>query len=356
MAKPSFKGRLSAPPVTPTKATAIDKFAAVDKLLGEDAEGHNEATAVVVPIHKPAFDHQNPDLGEGPFRDWCIANSYTPGAVKVLQLNTIFQSPFNPRHFYRKESIASLAINLSAQPQQQPIHVSPNYAKPGTYFVHDGGRRCRALREIQKTDVKAIIVDVPQGRESYKLGYDLNTTQATQTVFDNAVIWTRLLGEGAYESQAALAEDLGVDRSLISMTLPIAELPEDLIERMLGHVELFGANTAYAVARYLRKRGSNSASRLIARIIDEQLTVKRVREIVDETESPRGGANERKKYQNNIDFSLPTGAKIGSMRTYGDDQLTIALKGLPKDLRDALHGRFQEIVDEESAKLPPEAA
>ena len=121
-------------------------------------------------------------------------------------------SPFNPRHFYLKASIAELAVNLAKQGQQQAIHVIPDYENPGTYFVSDGGRRVRALKEANKETVKAIVIDLPIGIESYKLGYDLNVQRDSQTVFDNAVVWKRFLEEKHFQSQRELAEHLGPRR------------------------------------------------------------------------------------------------------------------------------------------------
>lgn len=110
------------------------------------------------------------------------------GKSLELPLKAIKPSRFNPRHFYLKSSIAELAVNLAKQGQQQAIHVIPDYENPGTFFVSNGGRRVRAPKEANKESVKAIVVDLPIGIESYKLGYDLNVQRDSQTVSDNAIV------------------------------------------------------------------------------------------------------------------------------------------------------------------------
>ncbi|MCW0134285.1 ParB/RepB/Spo0J family partition protein, partial [Burkholderia pseudomallei] len=138
--------------------------------------------APILPLH-PSLFQPPPSLASRP------ANRSAPDQMIVLSLSAIKHSPFNPRHFYLKSSIAELAVNLAKQGQQQAIHVIPDYDNPGTYFVSDGGRRVRALKEANKDSVKAIVIDVPIGIQSYKLGYDLNVQRDSQTVFDNAVVW-----------------------------------------------------------------------------------------------------------------------------------------------------------------------
>ncbi|BCQ29983.1 MULTISPECIES: ParB/RepB/Spo0J family partition protein [Caballeronia] len=354
MKKNALAGRLSNAPRVAAKPMAFDRFANADRIIEGEAEANRGSLSRELPSSTITPPLGGPltitaDVIEGKFRDWCIANNYSPGSVIVVQLSSVKASPFNPRHFYRKDSISQLALNLSTQPQQQAILVTPDFEKLGTYFVHDGGRRVRALRELQKTDVKAIVVDVPQGRESYKLGYDLNTQQETQTVFDNAVVWKRMIDNGEYETQQALADDLGIERTSVSATLAIGDLPEEMIERMLDRVDLFGMNTAYAVSKYFRARGVTAANRLITRIIDEQLSVRQVKEIVSNSEAG-SRLPSRKKYLNLVDFKLG-GTHVGAMKTYGDDQLSITLKNLPRELRDVLQSRFHDIVKEESQKV-----
>src|SRR5260370_16728815 len=121
-----------------------------------------------------------------------------------MPLKAIKPSPFNPRHFYLKASIAELAVNLAKQGQQQAIHVIPDHESPGTFFVSDGGRRVRALKEANKETVKAIVIDLPIGIESYKLRYDLNVQRDSQTAFVNAVVWKRFLAQHSFHTPPQL--------------------------------------------------------------------------------------------------------------------------------------------------------
>src|SRR5258705_9075629 len=118
-------------PKKPTKTTAMDRFSTADRLIhgSQDAANSSDLNAPdTTPPHSApvTVDLLLRDVPEGEFRNWCVTNSYVPGAVITLPLKAVKRSPFNPRHFYKKESIAELALNLSAQTQQHPIHVTPD--------------------------------------------------------------------------------------------------------------------------------------------------------------------------------------------------------------------------------------
>jgi len=186
--KPSqfAKGFKARPDTTSSeKRTALDRLNAIDGIVSSEHAGQPHVNG-----RSSALIEDQPAVQEGPesdnYKTWRRANRYVPGQSIELPLKAIKPSPFNPRHFYLKTSIAELAVNLAKQGQQQAIHVIPDYDNPGTFFVSDGGRRVRALKEANKETVKAIVIDLPVGIESYKLGYDLNVQRDSQTVFDNA--------------------------------------------------------------------------------------------------------------------------------------------------------------------------
>ncbi|MFY4698864.1 ParB/RepB/Spo0J family partition protein [Burkholderia glumae] len=334
----------------PAKKTAIDRFAAVDAMVQVDRETEvsekgNPQAATPVGTAVPALEKVSSQ-----YQKWCIENNYEPGRVILLPLSKVKSSPFNPRHFYRASSITALALNISTQGQQQPVHVTPDYASGDGYFIVDGGRRTRALRESKETTVRAIVVDVPQGIESYKLGYDLNTQHETQTVFDDAVVWRRLLDEGHFPSQAALGEQLGVDKSVVTATLSVAELPESLIEAMLEHPKVFAMNMAYAVVKYFRGVGEKDTAALIRKIIDEGISVRKVIDLVKKATEAKVSTGNRQRYSERVDVKMHGNIKVGDLRAYGDDKLRLDLHGLPRELRDRIQGHLVELLEREMKK------
>jgi ParB family chromosome partitioning protein len=262
-----------------------------------------------------------------------------------LPLKTIKPSPFNPRHFYLKSSIAELAVNLAKQGQQQAIHVIPDYDNPGTYFVSDGGRRVRALKEANRELVKAIVIDLPIGIQSYKLGYDLNVQRDSQTVFDNAVVWKRFLDDRYFQSQKELAEHLGLDESTVAVALSIAKLPEPVMHEMVARPDRFGSNMAYQVGRYHSARGADATLRLINKILSDDLSTRQVADIVkgrasaQESVKPVG----RQRYAQRMEIKLG-GVSVGDLKSYGDDRIELRLKGLSREKRDDILRQIEKML------------
>jgi ParB family transcriptional regulator, chromosome partitioning protein len=346
--KPSqfAKGFKARPDTTSSeKRTALDRLNAIDGIVDiqqvAQAAANGRSSAFVADEAEEGATGSESDA----YRAWRRANRYTPGQVIELSLKSIKASPFNPRHFYLKTSIAELAVNLAKQGQQQAIHVIPDYENPGTFFVSDGGRRVRALKEANKETVKAIVVDLPIGIESYKLGYDLNVQRDSQTVFDNAVVWKRFLDERHFQSQRELADHLGLDESTIAVALSIAKLPENVMQEMVARPDRFGSNMAYQVGRYHSARGSDATLRLINKITSDDLSTRQVADIVkgraSAQESPKPPS--RQRYAQRMEIKLD-GVAVGDLKSYGEDRLELRLRGLSKEKRDELLHQIEAML------------
>jgi ParB family chromosome partitioning protein len=349
--KPSqfAKGFQARPDTTSSeKRTALDRLNAIDGLVGNEAKTPTSVVRpipAVVPSHLQDAEIPDPANESAAYRAWRLEHGYRPGQVIELALKTIKPSPFNPRYFYVKSSIAELAVNLAKQGQQQAIHVIPDYDNPGTYFVSDGGRRVRALKEANKESVKAIVIDLPIGIQSYKLGYDLNVQRDSQTVFDNAVVWRRFLDERHFQSQKELAEHLGLDESTVAVALSIAKLPEPVMQEMVARSDRFGSNMAYQVGRYHTARGADATLRLINRILSDDLSTRQVADIVkgrataQESAKPAG----RQRYAQRLEIKLG-GVSVGDLKSYGDDRLELRLKGLTREKRDDILRQIEKML------------
>jgi ParB family transcriptional regulator, chromosome partitioning protein len=343
------KGFQARPDTTSSeKRTALDRLNAIDGLVEDKPKTREPVGRASQPepkVEAPEIDLDASEHESAEYRAWRIDQGYRPGQIIELPLKAIKPSPFNPRHFYLKTSIAELAVNLAKQGQQQAIHVIPDYAAPGSYFVSDGGRRVRALKEANKEVVKAIVVDLPIGLQSYKLGYDLNVQRDSQTVFDNAVVWKRFIDDKHFQSQRELADHLGLDESTVAVALSIGKLPETVMQEMVARPDRFGSNMAYQVGRYHGARGTDATLRLINRILADDLSTRQVADIVKgratPQESPKTAGRQRYAQRMEIKFD---GVSVGDLKSYGDDRLELRLKGLSKDRRDAILHQIEEML------------
>ena len=340
------KGFKARPDTTSSeKRTALDRINAIDGIVNQEAGNDiptiGRSSAYTADDRREESASQESEL----YAAWRRANRYVPGQVIDLPLKAIKASPFNPRHFYLKGSIAELAVNLAKQGQQQAIHVIPDHENPGTFFVSDGGRRVRALKEANKETVKAIVIDLPIGIESYKLVYDLNVQRDSQTVFDNAVVWRRFLDEGYFQSQRELAEHLGLDESTIAVALAIAKLPENVMHEMVARPDRFGSNMAYQISRFHTARGADATLRLINKIASDDLSTRQVADIVKgratAQESPKPAG--RQRYAQRLEIKLE-GIAVGDLKTYGDDRIELRLRGLSKEKRDDFRVQIEKML------------
>ncbi|CAM8831255.1 ParB/RepB/Spo0J family partition protein [Burkholderia pseudomallei] len=351
--KPSqfAKGFQARPDITTSeKRTALDRLNAIDGLVKSEAAAPAATPSKSSKKNLPVTIVETPPTADAAdessqYRSWRIDNRYQPSQVIELPLKAIKPSPFNPRHFYLKSSIAELAVNLAKQGQQQAIHVIPDYDNPGSYFVSDGGRRVRALKEANKESVKAIVVDLPIGIQSYKLGYDLNVQRDSQTVFDNAIVWKRFLEEKYFQSQKELAEHLGLDESTVAVALSIGKLPEAVMQEMVARPDRFGSNMAYQVGRYHAARGTDSTLRLINKILSDDLSTRQVADIVKgratTQESPKPASRQRYAQRHEIKLN---GVSVGDLKSYGEDRLELRLRGLTREKRDEILQQLERML------------
>nr|WP_027215007.1 ParB/RepB/Spo0J family partition protein [Burkholderia sp. WSM2232] len=350
--KPSqfAKGFQARPDTTSSeKRTALDRLNAIDGLVKNNAtssqDGPVRTLASVMPQPLSVGNTADTENESAAYRAWRTEHGYRAGQVIELPLKAIKPSPFNPRHFYLKSSIAELAVNLAKQGQQQAIHVIPDYDNAGTYFVSDGGRRVRALKEANQEAVKAIVIDLPIGMESYKLGYDLNVQRDSQTVFDNAVVWKRFLEDRHFQSQKELAEHLGLDESTVAVALSIAKLPEAVMQEMVARPDRFGSNMAYQVGRYHAARGADATLRLIHKIVSDDLSTRQVADIVKgrATAQESTKSSGRQRYAQRLEIKLD-GVSVGDLKSYGDDRLELRLKGLTREKRDDILRQIEKML------------
>jgi ParB family transcriptional regulator, chromosome partitioning protein len=282
--------------------------------------------------------------GSPGFVAWAKATGYKPGSILELPLDLLDDNPCNPRRFYLQESIDRLAINLSDIGQQSPIQVAVRQDAAGRFTIIEGHRRVRALRKLGRETVKAIVVDKTEALDLYKLAFDLNTQRDSQTIFDNAMAWRQLLMEGRVPNQQALASFLRVDETTVSMTLSIAQLPDEVLREMVRHAEHFGLNTSYHIQRYCREKGAGATLKLIERVRLEGLSMRAVAALVRDGEGAPGvERTTRARYNQRFEVKHHT-RRVGYVKVYGEDRLEMSLRGLPLEKRDEIYAKLKDLL------------
>ncbi|WP_321816691.1 MULTISPECIES: ParB/RepB/Spo0J family partition protein [unclassified Paraburkholderia] len=294
----------------------------------------------------------NDELSEQ-YRNWCVQHRYLPGQTLLAPVSSLKTTAFNPRHFYNENKITELSQSILENGQQQAIHVVPDYENPGTYFVADGGSRTRALQKARIRDALITVVDLEIGIQSYKLGYELNSQRASQTPFDNAVVWSRMLEGKQFLTQANLAEALRIDAEKVSQTLALRRLPDGLLQEMVVAPERFGTRMAYEIVRFYEKtsKDDDATLKLIRRVVDGELRVRDVQAIVNHARESRvDGKKARQSAVQRFRFKDHAGQSLGELKTYGENRIDLKLVNLPEEIRDRLERAIREVLQPFSGK------
>jgi ParB family transcriptional regulator, chromosome partitioning protein len=327
--------RLDSPVVQGTTSPAARSLTDVAQPPGSDR---------VVPTSEATDAGPEAPEGSPGFVAWAKAMGYTPGSILELALDLLDDNPCNPRRFYLQESIDRLAVNLSNIGQQSPIQVALHQETSGRFTIIEGHRRVRALRKLGRGTVKAIVVDKSEALDLYKLAFDLNTQRDSQTIFDNAMAWRQLLMEGRVQNQQALSAFLGIDETTVSMTLSIAQLPEEVLREMVRNAEHFGLNTSYHIQRYCREKGSAATLKLVERVRVEGLSMRAVSALVRDGEGAPGvERTTRARYNQRFEVTHDA-QRVGYVKVYGEDRLEMSLRGLPLEKRDEIYAKLKDLL------------
>ena len=148
-----------------------------------------------------------------------------PGeAVHELALELIEPNPYQPRRDFDRDALAELAASIEAQGLLQPIIVRP--IDGGRYQLVAGERRLRAVRDLGRVAIGAIVREVPE-REMLQLSLVENLLRSDLNDIEVAEAFQQLQSIYGY-TITQLAEVTGKSRPAVSNTLRLLELPEQV--------------------------------------------------------------------------------------------------------------------------------
>lgn len=176
--------------------------------------------------------------------------------VVTVALHLVFDNPYNMRASgYDADIVAQRAASMKADGQMTPCAavMNPPLANwehgPGTYALLDGGYRRRALESIGAATIDLQLEDVVTPQDFYRLSRVYNKERDNGSVLDDAMAWTKLLEDGVYADQEALAVHLGVPKGTVSKTLSIARLPKSVHDHIREAPEAFSMAVAYQLTQ-----------------------------------------------------------------------------------------------------------
>ncbi|HVR74857.1 MAG TPA: ParB/RepB/Spo0J family partition protein [Planctomycetota bacterium] len=195
-----------------------------------------------------------------------IAREAAPSRTEVLDLDptAIKPNPEQPRKRFAANELEMLKASISKEGILQPILVR----KVGeSYQVVAGERRLRAAQELGLSRIPALLAAVPDDR-LLEVALIENIQRENLNAIDLASAYRQLM-EVKRWTQDALAQALGLSRPLVSNTLRLLELPEDMQNSIVrGHITMGHAKVLLSVSDPKEQR------LLFEKIAEEKLSVR----------------------------------------------------------------------------------
>ena len=152
----------------------------------------------------------------------------------MVPISFIAPNPFQPRIDFNSEQIEELANSIKEQGLLQPIIVRK--VPDQKYQIISGERRFRALKTLGKKDIPIIIKENVDDTKMLELALVENIQRENLNEIETALSYRKLIDD-CNCSQEQLAERLGKSRSVITNTLRLLKLPEE-IQTMLRNQQI----------------------------------------------------------------------------------------------------------------------
>ena len=184
------------------------------------------------------------------------------GEQRIVPVDRINPSPFNPRKHFNTEELDELAASIREKGLVQPILVRPIGAGGHQYEIVAGERRWRAAQRAS-LHVVPVIVRSLTDQEALELAIIENVQRTDLNIIEEAGGYRELIDRFGY-TQEELGQIIGKSRSHLANTMRLMKLPESVQDMVrggtlsAGHARaLVGREDAERVARDIVEKGLN---------------------------------------------------------------------------------------------------
>lgn len=185
--------------------------------------------------------------------------------IITIDLKNIYPNQDQPRRVFDEEKIKILSESIKNYGVLQPIVLKPD--DKGKYMIIAGERRYRASKLARKSDIPAVIKDIPM-KDIMEIALIENLQREELNPIEEALAYRSLIKN--YEvTQEEISEAVGKSRPHITNTLRLLNLPQkimDMIEQ--------GQITAGHGKALLRVNDENLQLELANKVIAEELSVR----------------------------------------------------------------------------------
>ena len=209
----------------------------------------------------------------------------TPAPSEAIDVARIQSNPWQPRTKFDETQLEQLADSIRRHGVVQPIVVRK--ISEGQFQLVAGERRLIASKKAGLDRIPAIVKDLDD-REMLVVALVENVQREDLGAIERARAFKRLGDEQSFSHQA-IAETSGLDRSTVSNALRLLELdPASLAALERGEITEGHARALLAESDLASRR------QLLARMIDEKMSVRTTEQEVKLAITPKPGKHKRK--------------------------------------------------------------
>ena len=185
--------------------------------------------------------------------------------IITIDLKNIYPNQDQPRRVFDEGKIKILSESIKNYGVLQPIVLKPD--DKGKYMIIAGERRYRASKLARKSDIPAVIKDIPM-KDIMEIALIENLQREELNPIEEALAYRSLIKN--YEvTQEEISEAVGKSRPHITNTLRLLNLPQKIMD-MIDQSQI----TAGHGKALLRVNDENLQLELANKVIAEELSVR----------------------------------------------------------------------------------
>lgn len=203
---------------------------------------------------------------------------------EVIDIASVEPNPWQPRKVFDETEIRKLADSIDEVGLIQPIvvrRVQNLDTENCKYQIVAGERRYRAHLVLARTDIKVVVVNVPD-EEMAAIALVENMDRQDLSAYEIAVAIRN--AETSFPNRKELAKSLGIQRSDLYRYLAFFQLPDLLLKDLDLAPSLLGRDAAEAIANSIKKHGQpaiDAVSRIWTRVKSRDIDQGKVAALIE---------------------------------------------------------------------------
>jgi len=215
--------------------------------------------------------------------------------IRDLDISKVIPNPDQPRTFFDETEISGLAESIAAVGIIQPIIVRE---KDGLYILVAGERRLRACKLNKMKKIRGIVIEADE-EQNFTMALIENIQRENLNPIEEAKAYKLMIQRFSLKQQD-VAKKVGKDRTSVTNTLRLLNLPEEVQEGIIdkkitaGHAKVL-----------LSLENPDKQLRLFNEIIEKGLSVRSLEAIIDPSKDTNGNNKNKNTEQRAVQAKSP---------------------------------------------------